>query len=280
MFARATALLIASTFLAAPAFAQSLPGGTTFVLRDVSQADAYYSTRAGMIGLTCTAGPEGLSDNGGGMYGGPAMCSDGQSYYFYQAVIDVLSGQVPSGGKPLASVGATPAELPALDAGTMFVVDAIHPEDAYFSTKAEMEGLTCTATDVLTISVQGTTEYGGPAVCSNGASYYFYRAALTPIGSNPDYGAIAYDSQDPYAYGGGDGRFTGPWLPKKTMVIILEVSPNDAFYAASSSLQGQLCTVLGKDGLVASGDGWMGGKLKCSGVKIPFYQVAVQAVAP
>lgn len=277
MLARFAAVMIASTFLAAPAFAQSLPAGTTFVLRDVSQADAYYSSRAGMIGLTCTAGPEGLSDNGGGMYGGPAMCSDGQSYYFYQAVIDVLSGQAPSLGKPLATVSGAPAELPALEAGTVFIVDAIHPEDAYFSTKAEMEGLTCTATDLLTISVQGTTEYGGPAVCSNGASYYFYRAALTPIGSNPDYGAVAYGS---YGSSGGDGRFTGPWLPKKTTVIILEVSPNDAFYAASSSLQGQLCTVIGKDGLVASGDGWMGGKLKCSGVKIPFYQVAVQAVGP
>ena len=36
----------------------------------------------------------------------------------------------------------------------------------------------------------------------------------------------------------------------------------------------------GKAGLVASADGYMGGTLKCSGLKIPFYQVAVQAIGP
>jgi hypothetical protein len=172
MFARIATLLLAALAFSTPALAREVSPGQAFVLRDVSTSDAYYASRVGMIGLTCTAGPEGLTDSGDGYVSGAARCSDGGEYYFFQALVEV------PGAQRLSNLAPARVELPPLPASTLFTVSSIHPEDAYFSSRGGIEGLTCASTGPLTISVAGTPEYGGAAVCSDGQSYYFYRAAL------------------------------------------------------------------------------------------------------
>lgn len=179
MIARAATLLLATFAFAAPALAGGVAPGARFVLRDVSTADAYYPSRVGMIGLTCTAGPDGLSDSGDGYVSGGARCADGADYYFFQALVEV-PGATPAAQR-LSTLSVAPVELPPLPASTLFTVSSIHPDDAYFSTRGAVEGLTCASTGQLTISVPGTTEYAGPAVCSDGQSYYFYRANLSVL---------------------------------------------------------------------------------------------------
>jgi hypothetical protein len=177
MFARIATLLLAALAFSTPALAKEVSPGQAFVLRDVSTSDAYYASRATMAGLTCVAGAEGLSDSGDGYVSGAARCSDGLDYYFFQALVEVPSAPA----QRLSNLAPARVELPPLPASTLFTVSSIHPEDAYFSSRSGIEGLICASTGALTISVPGTPEYGGAAVCSDGQSYYFYRAAVTVL---------------------------------------------------------------------------------------------------
>ena len=111
---------------------------------------------------------------------GGRRCADGVDYYFFQARVEV-PGSGMKVAQQLQTLQAAPAPLPTLPESTLFTVGAIHPEDAYFSGRSGIEGLTCASTGQLTISVPGTTEYGGAAVCSDGQSYYFYRANLNVL---------------------------------------------------------------------------------------------------
>lgn len=219
---------------------EALGQGTSLIVRDIASDDAYASSAGSIVGRTCTVGASGLTRTTGAYFGGDVNCSDGTYYYFYKMAFD------------LAEAGPT-------SAGTVISVLDVASDDAYYGDRAQIIGQTCTVVSGLTPADTGSDWYGGDVNCANGSYYYFYKMK--------------------YALGGGstrtDGRYTGTSVPKKSLVTIIDVGPDDTFYAYRESLLTLTCQVKAGD-LVSTGDAWFGGTLKCNGSKLHFYQVAVQ----
>jgi hypothetical protein len=217
----------------------AVPSGTSITLVDLSTEDAYYGDKASIIGKSCTAGDD-LTDHGGGWYGGPVSCNDGSSFYFFKVGVSVGSSSASKGGTPYTS---------AIGAGTTVLVTDISKEDAYYSTRSEIIGKTCTA--------GGTTSYypggwhSGPFKCTDGSDYYFYQAALAAPGGGGG------------ASSGTGGEDLGDNVADGVRVVIRDIRSGDLYYDNRDAFIGQSCTVTGdlhrNDGL------YYGGGLTCAG---------------
>lgn len=201
-------VLLLTAALAAPA--QPIAPGVSVKIVDVDPQDAFSSDKATLLGLSCTAGDEGLSPKDApGWYGGRVACANGSSYYFYKVQLSVAGAPVPPPRPPEPGgvVGGVVGPLSKLDGarapsvapsapapvapaavtrptgllheGSKVRIVDVSPDDSYYDDRGPMIGVTCTLG-----SDQEDDDgwYSGSATdCSNGSSYYFYETALERV---------------------------------------------------------------------------------------------------
>ncbi len=223
--------------------------GAKVKLVDLSSEDAYYADKAGIVGKSCTA-TDALTDHGGGWYGGPIACEDGSDYYFYKVGISTGAASAP------ATAGARDLTA-SVPAGTPVVIKDISSEDAYYADRSGIIGKTCAPGEASTYYTGGW--HGGPFACTDGSSYYFYKAALTSVGGGASAGTAGQDLGEKVADG--------------TRVTIRDLRTGDLYYDNRGDYIGQACTVKGdlhrNDGL------FYGGGLTCGGQYWYFAYVSV-----
>ncbi len=162
----------------------SVPAGEKVKILDIGPDDAYVADKATIIGKTCVTDTESTYYDGD-WHGGGVHCTDGSTYYFYNAAYEDLG---PNPGGPIGAVAPTPttptppggpppagATLTELPSGSRVKILDVAPDDAYYSDKASIIGKTCTLQD--TSSVKDGGWHGGQIGCDDGSSYYFYKAA-------------------------------------------------------------------------------------------------------
>lgn len=267
--------------------------GTIVVVADIKSSDPNAATRT-LVGEVCQVGTEGLASTGDGWWAGGLDCANGSAYSFKAVSVAVVgdaalprsvsasavaaelgsSIKFPAGS---ASVATPPAALPmltlgpstpagaidrALVVGEPVTILAIHPEDAFYNDRDAIVGKTCYPTDAMTLYDGGW--HGGPLACWDGATYYFYKAAM---GADPSHAPV-----DPAILGGGGLDV----IQHGTRVKILDVSPEDAFYDDRKKLIGKLCQVDGDLHQQDMADIWYGGGVLCKKDSYYFYKVSVE----
>ncbi|MBM4389892.1 MAG: hypothetical protein FJ090_02110 [Deltaproteobacteria bacterium] len=283
------ALALAGTLVIGP--------GTIVVVADIKSSDPNAATRT-LVGEVCQVGMDGLASTGDGWWAGGLDCANGSAYGFTAVSVAVvgdaalprsvsagavaaelgssitfparlegatgLAVPIPPAALPLAPAGpSTPAGAidRALVVGEPVTILAVHPEDAFYNDRAAIVGKTCYPTDAMTLYDGGW--HGGPLACWDGATYYFYKAAM---GADPSHVPV-----DPAMLGGGVDV-----IQHGTRVKILDVSPEDAFYDDRKKLVGKSCQVDGDLHQQDMAGIWYGGGVLCKKDSYYFYKVSVE----
>lgn len=174
------------------------------------------------------------------------------------------------GASPEPATPAAPPAGPSTPAGAIdralvvgepVTILAVHPEDAFYNDRDAIVGKTCYPTDAMTLYDGGW--HGGPLACWDGATYYFYKAAM---GADPSHVPV-----DPAMLGGGVDV-----IQHGTRVKILDVSPEDAFYDDRKKLVGKSCQVDGDLHQQDMAGIWYGGGVLCKKDSYYFYKVSVE----
>ena len=159
-----------------------VPSGSRVKSADIHSEDAYYSTRSSVIGKTCTL-DETSSFKDGSWHGGPAHCG-GESYYFYKAAYTVL-GDGGGGSATAAPAAAGGRQIKrSIREGRRFKISDISTEDAYYNDRSGIIGKVCTAQEQSTF--REPNWHGGSVSCDDGSTYYFFKAAYSPLGADSD----------------------------------------------------------------------------------------------
>jgi hypothetical protein len=159
-----------------------VPSGSRVKIADIHSEDAYYSTRSSVIGKTCTL-DETSSFKDGSWHGGPAHCG-GESYYFYKAAYTVL-GDGGGGSATAAPAAAGGRQIKrSIREGRRFKISDISTEDAYYNDRSGIIGKVCTAQEQSTF--REPNWHGGSVSCDDGSTYYFFKAAYSPLGADSD----------------------------------------------------------------------------------------------
>ena len=169
---------------------------------------------------------------------------------------------VPSG----ASDGRVMFAVPANESVRVLDID---PEDAYYSSKGDIIGKTCTTDEASSYKDGGW--HGGSVHCNSTTdTYYFYKAAYADLGPAP---VVAGGTVVPAIPG---LRVTHE-LPTGSVVKILDVASDDAYFSDRSTIMGKTCTL---DGASSFKDGeWHGGSVNCTdGSNYYFYKAAYELV--
>lgn len=297
-------------FLAATsAFAGSLTlgPGTTVVVTDVAGNDPNAMERGAMLGEVCAVGKAPLVSSGDGWWRGQLVCANGVTYNTTGVSVTVPGTQpqprsvsassiaaglgssikldaaaLPAATVPPPVVTGSPNVAPSeslrrdVRAGEAVRIVALSPEDAYFSDRAEIVGVTCYPTDDMSYNEDGW--HGGPMTCWDGRTFYFYKVGLA---TDPTHGNMDIQPQVETGgglgalLGGGDDRTSDPGvLDEGTKVVIKDVSPDDAFFSDRMSLIGKSCKVTGDLHPQNDAD-WYGGGLTCKKNYYYFYKVRV-----
>ena len=182
--AQAAAAVTPSAPSAAPSGVATyvVPSGSRVKIADIHSEDAYYSTRSSVIGKTCTL-DEDSSFKDGSWHGGPAHCG-GESYYFYKAAYTVL-GDGGGGSATAAPAAAGGRQIKrSIREGRRFKISDISTEDAYYNDRSGIIGKVCTAQEQSTF--REPNWHGGSVSCDDGSTYYFFKAAYSPLGADSD----------------------------------------------------------------------------------------------
>ena len=242
------ALLVSPT-----AYAADLASGSSVQITNVSTEDAYYASRSDLIGKKCTVGADGLDISGkgntatGSWYSGPVTCEGGTSYYFYQVSLNVLDSPVVVGTVVSTGDGSCPAGAfrgSGQEDGARVTVLAVHPDDAYFDNRGEIEGRMGVVSG--DIHNNGDCWFGG-SIVTDGTSRYFYKAAVSVGGTTTTTTTGPTVSGSPISAGTG---FT-----------IVDLDPADAYYGRMSHFVGQHCVATGT--MTDNGSGYYGGPADC-----------------
>lgn len=165
----------AATPPAAPAGARltgQLSSGTRVRIVALSEGDGYFGQRDEIVGLTCTLGSDTDAESDGWFSGQVNACSNGDSYYFYEAAY-VLAAEAPA---PVPARSNTARLTGPVSSGTRVRVADISPEDSYYEDRADIIGVTCTLKGDARSDGDGWFS-GAAEPCSNGRTYYFFEAA-------------------------------------------------------------------------------------------------------
>ncbi len=131
--------------------------------------DAYHPTAASIIGAVGKVSGD-LHSNDGCWMGGGFTADDGTYYYFYKAAVVGLG----AGGTP--TVTGERFMGPNVTRGRKFRIVALHPDDAFYDDRASIIGKSCSATDAMAAQEKGW--YSGPARCTDGSEYYFFKVGV------------------------------------------------------------------------------------------------------
>ncbi len=293
--------------------------GTVVVVADIKSSDPNAATRA-LVGEVCQVGADGLSSTGDTWWAGNLDCANGSAYSFKAVSVAVVgdaalprsvsatavAGQIGTSinfpaGSVAPVVAPPPATLSLVGTGTAAPAAAIrralvvgepvtvldiHPEDAFYNDRGTITGKTCYPTDTMTLYEGGW--HGGPVACWDGATYYFYKAALgadathapvdpaTLAGYGTGYGGLIGGGVEGGVLGGVIGNVALDVIEHGTRVKILDVSPEDAFFDDRRKLIGKTCQVDGDLHQQDAADIWYGGGVLCKKDSYYFYKVSVE----
>lgn len=264
-------LLVACTLLfatAPSAFATPCPAGAVMTAPADGQRvkivalhpdDAYFSNAADLIGVSGVG--TGLEVMDTCWIAGSFQADNGESYYFFKAAMFVTGGAAaPQQATVECPDGATSGNLAD---GTPVRIAALHPDDAFYSDRGTMVGVTGRVKDEMH-SNEGCW-LGGAFVSDSGDDYYFYKAAMVPTAEAP-----------PAKKGKGNKgqQFTGSLVRSGTRFIILDVHSDDAYYGSRGSVIGKSCRATGD--LEPMQPGWFAGPATCDdGSEYYFFKVGV-----
>jgi hypothetical protein len=233
----------------------TLSEGTRVKVLAIHSEDAYHSDAVRIIGTQGKVSGD-LHSNGGCWMGGGLTADDGTYYYFYKAAVEVISYEA----VPVTGAACPPgANTAALTAGTRVKIVALHPDDAYHSDSARIIGTVGAVADDLH-SNDGCW-MGGGFNADDGNYYYFYKAAVTVLGS-------------PTTVTPTGERFMGASLSAGQKFRIVALHPDDAYYPDRVSILGKHCHV--GDTMNNQGPGWYSGQAYCDdGTDYYFFKVGV-----
>ncbi len=182
---------------------------------------------------------------------GVCCCGGDLEKVLEEAGLDV--GGVPADGRVMFSVPGNER---------VRVVD-LSSEDAYYTDKSTIVGITCTTDGPSTYNGDGW--HGGSVKdCTNGTTYYFYKAAYVDMGPAPAPASLAIPGT----------RATRP-LPSGGRVKILDVHSEDAYYADRATIIGKACRLDGESSF--KDVEWHGGQVYCDdGSSYYFYKAAYE----
>lgn len=309
--------MLTALLFAFPAFAGSLQvgAGTTVVVADIGATDVNSGARANLLGEVCQVGASGLSSAGDGWWKGTLSCADSVTYTFSAVSLSVpgtqaqprsiapkeLARQIgativfPStsagsaastvapivGAARIAPTGnAAPTEAIRrnLQAGEPVTLLALHPDDAYYSSKEEVLGRQCYPTDTMSQNEPGW--HGGPVTCWDGQTYYFYKVALAddPTHEPGVVGGVQAgpDLSDLLGSMGATSADGTTVIEDGRKVKVTEISPDDAFFSDRMRVLGKTCTVTGDLHEQDPGGGWYGGGLTCKRDYFYFYKIRIE----
>jgi hypothetical protein len=215
----------------------------------------------------------------------------------------------------LSLLGAAQAAKPPerVSVGTPVRIVAVSKDDAFWPNRTALEGLRCEVT-APGLERSRKSLYGGPMVCADGESYYFYqvRVEILPAEAGPTVVTATVPAASPAPAGGAapgsapalaptaappaaeglpankDERMrlalrdlrnsetaATPW-PVGRAAILRSVSADDAYHAELETLRGQRCVVQ-DEALESTGQGWWSGAMLCDGVERYFFQASLDA---
>jgi hypothetical protein len=245
--------------------AATIPAGKAVVIVDISEEDAYFDQKDALVGKTGKVS-EGLktSSAGKGWYGGEVVMDGGLgSKYFYAVALstDGIPAQIATAPKTLTDR----ATAPSIPKGTSVVVVDISPEDSYYRSKDMLIGKSGIISEGLTTSGEGRGWYSGEVTMGDGlGSKYFYAVAVSD-GNKSANTALVKNIE----------RETAATIPEGSTVMILAVSPEDAYYDDRETIEGKIGKALETLTLSDMGDGWYGGEVILDGESDSFYFYAV-----
>lgn len=144
-----------------------IAGGSRVRILGLHPDDAFYGDRGSLVGLSGKVDGD-LHPTEGCWLAGGFVSDAGQDYYFYKAAVANIGGSSGSADKQYKGG--------SVSSGTTFRVLDIHADDAFYGDRSSIIGKTCTATDELSKMAKGW--FAGPAVCTDGSDYYFYKVGV------------------------------------------------------------------------------------------------------
>lgn len=233
--------------------------GTKITVLTVSPEDAYYSSRSsyGLEGKTGRTDGSWLKTGEPCWYAGQFYADNGDSFYFYQAAFTTSGASGSPGTCP--STATTKSSIPG---GARVTLIDLHPDDAYYSMKSTMIGLSGKVDGDL--HSNDKCWMGGGFTADNGSYYYFYKAAFTEGSASAVSGGAK-----PHGI-----RFMGGSVADGARFVIVALHPDDAYYPDRATLKGKACRAVGN--LPSQGPGWYSGQARCDdGTEPYFYKVGV-----
>lgn len=225
-------LLMLLNILSVCSFAQStISKGSSVKILEVGKSDAYYGERAEFVGKNATA----LSDvtkNPTGFYTGTLETEGGRTCFFTSIKITVTAAA--KTGTTTAKSTTTKAAVnlftgESIPKDTRFVVLEVPSEDAYHSSKDEIEGKTGTTTREMTLE-NGYTS--GSVTLDNGKSYYFYKVKLGKSSSKaPAKSTLSAEPKVAVTTPAKTPKFITGTIKKGTKVYVADISPDDSYYS-------------------------------------------------
>jgi hypothetical protein len=249
--------------------ATTIPAGKSVVIVDISEEDAYFNEKDALVGKTGKVkGELKTSSAGKGWYGGEVAMDGGLGTKYFYAVAISTDG-APASGAATSKTIADRATSSSIPKGTSVVVVDISPEDSYYSNKDLLIGKTGKISEGLTISGEGKGWFSGEVILDGAGSKYFYAVAVAVEGE-------AAGRTD----GNNNEKETAATIPEGSTVMILSVSPEDAYYDDRETIEGKIGKVIETLTLSDMGDGWYGGEVILEGEEdsLYFYAVSVKVI--
>lgn len=148
--------------------------------------------------------------------------------------------------------------------GTKVKVLDIHIGDSYYGSKTRFIGKSGVVTEPLSESAEGIGWYSGPIKMDGEVrSNYFYAVSLEIV-------EMTDKSPTPTK-----GETTSTIIDRGTKVMILDISPEDAYYSDRKEIIGQICVVVDILEVSNEGDGWYAGEVQLEGQDKTYYFYAV-----
>jgi uncharacterized protein (DUF2147 family) len=247
----------------------TIPAGKAVVIVDISEEDAYFDEKDALVGKTGKVkGELKTSSEGKGWYGGEVIMDGGLgTKYFYAVALSTDGVPAPVISTPVTlSDRATSSSIPK---GTSVVVVDISPEDSYYGSKDLLIGKAGKVSEGLTISGEGKGWFSGEVILDGAGSKYFYAVAVAVEGEAA--GRTA---------GNNNEKETAATIPEGSTVMILAISPEDAYYDDRETIEGKVGKVLETLTLSDMEDGWYGGEVFLDGESdsLYFYAVSVKLI--
>lgn len=243
-----------------------IPEGTWVRLFDVGPQDAWYAHRAQLSDVVCQVGPGPMRPQTATWFDGHVRCDDGQKYTFYQVTFELLSGEPPvSSTAPQTTPGGTEPVCPegaftgqSLAEGSRVQVLAVHPDDAYWDVRKQLEGTEGLVAGDLHNN-GNSCWFGGGFTADDGEYSYFYKAAVRVLAQAKAPGTSTAAAQPTCP----EGVATNESIPKGHRVKIVDVHPDDAYYASRFDILGKSGTV--DETLEQTGACWYAGSVVSDG---------------